>query len=156
MRVLGIAAGLWREGGCIFVGDVRNRGLLEPFHTSVELARAKPAATVDAIRRQVSNKMQREEELVVDPGFFYALSGRMWSITHAETWLRKGFHENEMTKFRYDVLLQVSGQPADGQQTQWIDWLKEGLSLQSLREKLTRENHTLLALKRIPNARVKK
>ena len=156
MRVLGIAAGLLREGGCIFVGDVRNRGLLEAFHTSVELVRAKPAATVDAIRRQVSNKIQREEELVVDPAFFYALSGRMWGITHAEAWLRRGFHENEMTKFRYDVLLQIGGEPADGQNAQWIDWLKEGLSLQSLREALIREKRTSLALKRIPNSRVNK
>ncbi|HET9282166.1 MAG TPA: amino acid adenylation domain-containing protein, partial [Candidatus Angelobacter sp.] len=156
VRVLAAVAGLLREGGYIFVGDVRNRSLLEVFHTSIELARARPGVTVDAIRRQVSNKGQREEELVVDPRFFHALSGRVAGISHAEILLRRGVRENEMTKFRYDVVLQAGVAPAGGQNIQWMDWQKEGWTLTSLREALAGRAPAILAIKRIPNARVRK
>ena len=65
VRVLEGAVARVRPGGFLFVGGVRNRALLEAFHTSVLLHQSPDALPADELRRRVRSHMAREKELLV-------------------------------------------------------------------------------------------
>jgi SAM-dependent methyltransferase len=109
VRVLEHAVRATAPGGTVFVGDVRNRRLLEAFHTSVELAQAPPDRPRHELRHRIADRMNRERELVVDPAFFEALRAHIPAITDVSVHVKGGRHRTEMTRFRYDALLQVNG-----------------------------------------------
>jgi natural product biosynthesis luciferase-like monooxygenase protein len=100
---------LLREGGAVFVGDVRCLPLQEAFHTSVALAQAPPGAGADEVRRQARQRRERDHELVFDPPFFRALPQRVRRISKVRTHLKRGRRANELACFRYDVVLGVGG-----------------------------------------------
>jgi len=97
--------------GAVFVGDVRSLPLLPAFHASVELARASGSLPAAELARRVRRRVAQEEELVIDPAFFHALAHRWPAIRRVEVQLKRGRHANELTCFRYDVVLHV-GPPA--------------------------------------------
>ncbi|HEX8191018.1 MAG TPA: non-ribosomal peptide synthase/polyketide synthase [Pyrinomonadaceae bacterium] len=153
LRVLEGAARAVRPGGCVFVGDVRSLPLLEAFHTSVQMHGAPPSLAVEHLRRRVRKQMSQEEELVIDPRLFAALKERTGKLTHSKALLKRGRAHNELTKFRYDVVLYAGGEtPSRG--ADWLDWREEGLSLEGLRELLADPSNELLAVRAVPNARV--
>jgi hypothetical protein len=55
--------------------------------------------------------IEQERELVIDPDFFLALSRSIPRITGAEVLLKRGSN-NELTRYRYDVLLHIDGPKA--------------------------------------------
>ncbi len=97
--------------GAVFVGDVRSLPLLPAFHASVELARAPGSLPAAELARRVRRRVAQEEELVIDPAFFHALAHRWPAIRRVEVQLKRGRRANELTCFRYDVVLHV-GPPA--------------------------------------------
>ncbi|UQA59462.1 non-ribosomal peptide synthetase/type I polyketide synthase [Polyangium aurulentum] len=105
--VLAGAARAVREGGAIFVGDVRGLDLLEAFRVSVELCRASADERAERVAERARRATAREGELVLDPSYFDELVGAIPGISHAEIWLKRGRGTDEMTRFRYDVLLYV-------------------------------------------------
>ena len=70
LRVLEGAVSATRSGGFVFVGDVRSLPLLEAFHTSVELAKADDALSLEELRQIIRKRVADEEELILDPAFF--------------------------------------------------------------------------------------
>src|SRR6185369_2060727 len=153
LRVLEGAARAVRPGGFVFVGDVRSLPLLEAFHTSVEMHSAPPSLAVDQLRRRVRKQMSQEEELVIDPRLFAALKQRTSKLTHFKALLKRGRAHNELTKFRYDVILCAGGE-TPSTEADWLDWRDEGLSLEGLRELLGQPLNDFIAVRNIPNARV--
>ncbi|QBS39117.1 non-ribosomal peptide synthetase [Nocardia sp. CS682] len=102
-RVLEQVLGLLAPGGAIFVGDVRNLGLLEEFTTAVQIARNDgddPAAIRERVRRTVF----AEQELLVAPEYFHALC-RATDFETVDIELKRGYSVNELTRYRYDVVL---------------------------------------------------
>ncbi|WP_433665345.1 non-ribosomal peptide synthase/polyketide synthase [Nocardia sp. CA-128927] len=98
-RVLRLLA----PGGAVFVGDVRNLALLEEFATAVQIARNggdDPAVVDDRVRRDIS----AEQELLLAPEYFLAL-GRVLDFGAVDIGLKRGFSVNELTRYRYDVVL---------------------------------------------------
>ena len=106
-RVLRAAMLAVRPGGYIFVGDVRSLELREAFYASVEMARADPAATREDIRARVKQRKRHEQELLVRPEFFERLRTGGAAAVECEVQLKRGRAANELTRFRYDVVLQV-------------------------------------------------
>ncbi|HLK39604.1 MAG TPA: MupA/Atu3671 family FMN-dependent luciferase-like monooxygenase [Polyangiaceae bacterium] len=92
-------------GGAIFVGDVRSLPHLEVFHASVELSRAPDAMTAPELRARVAQRVAEERELVVAPRFFEDLAGSLSGLGEVRAEVKAGRGDNEMTRFRYDVLL---------------------------------------------------
>ncbi|HZB45820.1 MAG TPA: AMP-binding protein, partial [Pyrinomonadaceae bacterium] len=133
LRVLGGAAQAVRPGGSIFVGDVRSFPLLRAFHASVETHRAPSSLDAARLRSRVGEQVEQEEELTIDPSFFHALRRRLPSITGVDIQLKRGRHDNELTRFRYDVVLGVGGHRAEAIEPRWLDWRREGLSLDGVR-----------------------
>jgi amino acid adenylation domain-containing protein len=109
VRVLEGAVAALAPGGAVFVGDVRSLPLLEAFHASVELHRAAAALPAAELLRRVRRRTADEEELVVDPALFLALARRLPALRGAQVLLKRGRQANELTRFRYDVILRRDG-----------------------------------------------
>ena len=105
--VLERAAQVVEYGGHIFIGDVRHLGLLPAFHCSVQVSKAPPTSTIRSLKRKIALAIDQEKELVVDPQFFMSLAARNPRIAGAAILLKKGYANNELTRYRYDVVLQV-------------------------------------------------
>ena len=110
LRVLDGAVAALAPGGTLLVGDVRSLPLLEAFHASVELAQAGGEVRASELRDRIRRRAARDQELLLDPDFFRALPGRLPRISGVELRLKEGRHANEMTRFRYDVLLRVEAE----------------------------------------------
>ncbi|MEM7342691.1 MAG: phosphopantetheine-binding protein, partial [Chloroflexota bacterium] len=100
-------------------------------------------------------QIRLERELVIDPAFFYALQQHFPQISHVEVQLKRGDHQNEMTLFRYDVVLHIGPRPQPKADFKWVDWSETGLTVTTLKDRLQTETVNLLGFRNIPNARVK-
>ncbi|WP_437972165.1 amino acid adenylation domain-containing protein [Sorangium sp. So ce260] len=140
-------------GGVVFLGDIRSLPLLEAFHTSVQLHRASPDAASAEVLARVRRAVDGEEELVLAPELFHALRGQIPGVEHVEVWLKRGSGADEMTRFRYDVVLHVGAAPEPVAVGRSLDWAAaEGLAGV---ERAVREEGSLgLEVLGIPNARV--
>jgi len=93
-------------GGAVFVGDVRNLALLEEFATAVQIARHgdDPAAIGDRVRRDIA----AEQELLVAPEYFVSLCREAGGFDAVDIELKRGYWVNELSRYRYDVVLRKS------------------------------------------------
>ncbi|HYR10453.1 MAG TPA: condensation domain-containing protein, partial [Longimicrobium sp.] len=107
LRVLEGAAAALRPGGRIFVGDVRSLPLAGAFHASVELARAPDDLPAGRLQARVRRGMAEEQELLLDPALFEAVRARMPRLGRAEVQVKRGEYDNEVSRFRYDVVLHL-------------------------------------------------
>ncbi|HEX2223889.1 MAG TPA: condensation domain-containing protein, partial [Thermoanaerobaculia bacterium] len=124
-------------------------------HTSVELERAEPSLPVAELRQRVHARLRQETELVIAPDFFLALARHLPKIGRVEIHPKRGRAHNELTCFRYQVVLHVGGAPAiPAAPATWADWQAGDWSLERLRRALTGEGADALHLANIPNARV--
>ncbi|WP_436386012.1 amino acid adenylation domain-containing protein [Amycolatopsis sp. MEPSY49] len=97
LEVLRGALELLAPGGSLFVGDVRDLRQVRAFHTTVAEARG----------GDVEQNLLREKELLVAPEFFAGLPG----VT-ADIRVKRGRAVNELTQYRYDVVLRPGSAPA--------------------------------------------
>lgn len=154
LHVLEGAVKAVKPGGAIFVGDVRSLPLLEAFHTSVQLHQAPPSLSSVQLQQHVQQCITQEQELVIDPEFFLALKQHIPQISHVQIQPKRGYHYNELTKFRYDVTLYVETQVNTTQEFPWLDWQEQKLTLASVRHLLESAKPERLGLRRVPNARI--
>ncbi|WP_204015177.1 non-ribosomal peptide synthetase, partial [Virgisporangium aurantiacum] len=101
LDVLRAALRLVAPGGAVFVGDVRDQRLLRCFHTAVQARRVRSTVDTGALRQAIGQSLLREKELLVAPEFFAALGA-------VDVRLKRGRHHNELTRFRYDVVLHAT------------------------------------------------
>ncbi len=125
LRVLEGAAAALAPGGRIFVGDVRSLPLLGAFHASVELARAPEELPTERLRERVRRGMAEEQELVLDPALFDALRGRIPRVGRVEVQVKRGGYDNEVSRFRYDVVLRLDVDPGAADQLVVRSWSGE-------------------------------
>ncbi|MEV6559473.1 amino acid adenylation domain-containing protein [Nocardia sp. NPDC051756] len=96
--------GLLAPGGAVFVGDVRNLALLEQFATAVQISRNgddDPVAVGDRVRRDIA----AEQELLLAPEYFVGMCSDATGFDAVDIQLKRGFSVNELTRYRYDVVL---------------------------------------------------
>ncbi|XXY13500.1 amino acid adenylation domain-containing protein [Sorangium sp. So ce216] len=131
--VLASAVAASTVGGKIFIGDVRDLGLLKAFHVAVELDKAPPDLPLTDLRALVDKRLAQEEELLLSPSFFHALARQIPRIRAVQILLKRGRDQNELTRFRYDVVLHLDGD--EPRSTEWrvIDWSPGDPTLADLR-----------------------
>ena len=137
-------------GGCIFLGDVRSLALLEAFHTALELHRAAGPLSTARLRDGARQAVTQEQELAIDPAFFSMLRHRVPRIRQVEVQLKRGRHLNELTRFRYDVLLRVGGEAEPEiacKPAEWVD-------VASLRRLLQTTDQDIVLVDNVPDGRV--
>lgn len=111
-RVLEQSVACLRPGGAVFVGDVRDLSLLEAFHASIELAQAPASMATSDLRQRVRERIQHDPELVLGPEAFRGLASLIPGVTSVDVLLKRGRARNEMTRFRYDVILRTGSADA--------------------------------------------
>ena len=140
--------------GSVFIGDVRSFPLLKMFRTSVKWFQAADTVKPAVLTQHIEQAVLQEEELVVDPDFFLALRQRIPEISRVEIQLKRGRERNELTCFRYDVILHIGEPTAQSPAPPQLDWFKLNLTPASVREILAKTEPEFLAITNVPNARL--
>uniref|UniRef100_UPI004048BE00 amino acid adenylation domain-containing protein n=1 Tax=Orrella sp. TaxID=1921583 RepID=UPI004048BE00 len=142
--------------GVIFLGDVRMLPLLEMQSASVEYFRLGDDQTVEALSHNTRQRIKETDELLLDPAIFVQLKARIDQITDVELAIKRSEHHNEMSLFRYDVLIRV------GESSRTVNKRFESIvtdpehrfsDLDTLRQQL-QLNQEGLIVRAIPNARL--
>ena len=123
--VLTAAVGRCRLGGRVVIGDVRSRPLLDAFHASVLAQRPEVTELGHAAAAAARVESARDEELVVAPQWFAELAKGDPLVSRVAATPKRGLARNEMTCFRFDVVLDVAGRvswPVD----RWVGWADVG------------------------------
>ena len=163
VRVLEGAVQMVKPGGFIFIGDVRNLRLLTAFQAAVQLYQADPALERLQLQQRVQRAIFEETELVIEPDFFEALRDRLPAISRVNVELSRGRFANEMTQFRYNVILQI-GRVAQGERdlnefvfsqvpTVALDWTAD-LTPAAIHQQLAETQPEHLQINGVLNARV--
>ena len=156
-RVLEGAVAVVPPGGCIFVGDVRSLPLLEAFHASVQLSKADAALSVAELLRRVQSQIVQENELLIHPAFFFELKRQLPRISHIEIRPKRSRFHNELTRFRYQVMIHIGEAPASHSSVSWpfwVNWQEEGFTIGRLRQLLVTQQPDVLGIANVPNARL--
>ncbi|MEU6496822.1 non-ribosomal peptide synthase/polyketide synthase [Streptomyces sp. NPDC046984] len=153
--VLRGAAALLAPGGALFVGDVRNLRLLRTLSAAIETRRLSERledGDKEALRAAVDRAVAWEGELLVDPDYFAALEELegLEGFT-AEVRIKRGTHHNELTRYRYDVVLR-QGAPHQGPDAAESPWTALG-SVRAL-DALLAGRPGRIRVTGIPNARL--
>jgi amino acid adenylation domain-containing protein/thioester reductase-like protein/non-ribosomal peptide synthase protein (TIGR01720 family) len=160
LRTLEQAMSLLGPNGYLFVGDVRSKPLLRPYHASVQVYRSTDETDRKALLQRVSQRVSQEEELVITPSLFRELAAAHGFDVLLE--FQRGVVHNELTRFRYQASLRkrVGKNGSQGVRgtsqsaaLDWRDWSNSGLSLPSLRDEISLDPELIL-IEGVPNARV--
>lgn len=164
LKVLENAVRIVRPGGKIYVGDVLNLRLLKVYHTMVQAYQAPDDLLLEELDTRIQQRLLDEEELFIDPDFFYALEGYLPQIAKVEIQLKRGHYINELTQFRYQVVLhlqeQSENQPTSHISLTWIEkpWSSKTVDIDTLTHQL--DEHIVehpdkgLVIRNIPNRRI--
>ena len=153
VSVLARAIKTVKPGGRIFIGDVRSLPLLEAFHTSVQLYQASPDLPIAQLQQRIQERIRQDKELVIDPAFFTALKQHLPEISQIQIQLKRGQSQNELTCFRYDVILHIGTEVHAPTVPLRLDWQPE-LTLSAIRQRLVETQPEILGITGIKNARL--
>jgi len=120
--VLKRAVRLVSTGGHVFIGDIRHFGLLKVFHSSVQLEKAAAELNVRQLKERIGRSVELDKELVVDPRFFAEFARSLPETVSAQILIKRGDSDNELTRYRYDVVLEV-GVPQRAVDEMRVDWI---------------------------------
>src|SRR5262249_55445419 len=105
------------------------------------------------LRQQIEKSLLQEEELVIAPSFFHALKDHLSLISDVEIRHKRGRYTNELSKFRYDVILTINGESLSVEDVVELNWRDRKLSLPAVESLLVRTQPSFLRLTDVPNAR---
>jgi amino acid adenylation domain-containing protein len=141
------------DGGAVFVGDVRALHLFQTFHADVELRR-EPGRSVALARAHIRRAAAQDRELVLAPAFFEQLRREHPRISRVETQLRRGERDNEMTRYRYDVVLHAGTPVPQRAPDTVLDWADGRTTLADVETLVREQNPEALVVRGVPNARL--
>jgi len=153
-NVLEEAINVIAPGGTIFIGDVRNYQLLEPFAASVQLFQADADSSRPELKSSIGRRIQRESELTIDPAFFVDLKKVMPRIGWVEILPKYGRDDNELVNYRYDAVIHIDSAPPRTDDFDFIDWREDHRTLADLRLWIEENNPNSLKIANVPNDRV--
>lgn len=155
MEVLEKTIPLVQPGGQIFIGDVQSYSLMELFHTSVQLFQSPIKLSVADLRQRIKDRMAEEKKLLFAPDFFATLPQRLPQVSHVTLQLKRGEYQNELTRFRYDVILHIHKQIIPPKEPwYWDAWQAEKHDWNTIRQKLAEQKPEWLGIAQVPNARL--
>jgi len=137
--------------GRIVIGDVRDNRLLELFKGRLILQQMGHSVNIREFKWAVDQEILKEEELCFNPAYFYQLPSKHPAISHVEITWKDAESLNELTLYRYNVVLQV-GKVVDMEKPDWQDFNNPatfGMAFQQLKD-----NQPMIALKNVTNFRL--
>ena len=155
VRVIEGVVKLVQPGGKVFIGDVESFPLLEAFHTSVQLTQASASLSTAVLRDRIYKQSAKNKKLNITPEFFIALKEHLPQISHVEIQLKRGHYQNELTRFRYDVVLHL------GEKVSlptippiFLNWQQDNLTIARVCQQLVETSPEILVVKQVPNGRI--
>lgn len=164
--VLDKALGLVNDRGNIFVGDVRHADLATAFYSEIETRQASSEMSDEALKQLITERAKQEGELLVSPEFFSAYREQNPRLVHVNAQLKRGGFVNEMSGYRYDVVLSVSASTSPNHTYEPVEFdavlRAEGLfeqaseeqALHCLTDYLAKRQDACTLIRNIPNARL--
>ncbi|MDE9463055.1 non-ribosomal peptide synthetase [Xenorhabdus bovienii] len=141
-------------GGTILLGDIRNLDLLTAHVTAIEQSHlGEQRISVGTIANRIQRRLQQEEEFLLSPTYFAQLPARYPEIDRVDILVKRGVGDNEMLRYRYDVILHKKDESTKSCGHAPFIWY-DFVSLENLRDKLQGEEQ-IFGVSGIPNARVK-
>ena len=142
-------------GGMIFIGDVRNLHLFRDFVIATQISNSPPQTSISDLRARIENAIATEAELLIAPEFFEALKERLDSLAGIDIRAKRGHEVNELTQFRYDVVLVKKGAKiVELARVPTLRWGADISDSSALRLKLLHEENVALRVVDIPNRRL--
>ncbi|BAY29639.1 amino acid adenylation domain protein [Nostoc carneum NIES-2107] len=154
LQVIEKSVKLIKPGGQIFIGDVRSLPLLETFHTAVQLNQAIASLSSYELQQIVRERILYERELVLHPEFFPTLKQRIPRISHVQTLLKRGHSQNELIRFRSDIILHIDNDVFLNIEPLCWDWDNNDISIPQICNFLQQKQPKTLKIINVPNARV--
>ncbi|MER5479927.1 condensation domain-containing protein [Streptomyces sp. NPDC002734] len=153
-RVLRSAVRAVGAGGHVYIGSVRSLPLLSALHLVPQLDLLDPGDPAALVREGVAARVAREEELALDPAWFTGLADRLPGVGEVFVLPRVGRHRNELSAYRYDVVLRVGEPAAEAAPTPVLDWSADRLTPDALAGHLRTHAPRRLLLRSVPDARI--
>lgn len=166
MQVLERAIQAVATRGVLFIGDVRSLPLLTAFHTWVQFCQADAGLERTQLQQYVNRSHFEEPELAIDPALFHALRDQFPQIQQVQIRLSRGRSQNEMTQFRYNVLLHIEPlrspeslrlRGSDAHQRsplQQHDWKRHPITVEAVQNQLGETAPERLMITNVANSRV--
>nr|APD72123.1 non-ribosomal peptide synthetase 7 [Streptomyces sp.] len=152
--VLERALPLLAPGGSVFLGDLRNLDLSRCMQTGVELTRGGDSPDRETTLRAIDQRTALETELLLSPALFSALAADLPAIRSVDVRIKRGVHHNELTRYRYDVVLSTREPATDLRGAPRLDWGTELTSAAGLREYVRTHRPAVLRVAAVPNSRI--
>jgi hypothetical protein len=110
---------------------------------------------VGEMREKIEERMNEERELVVSERFFEEMKREEIEIGEVEIKVKGGRRENELTKYRYDVIVR-KGREEERAGGKEVEWEAEQMSVEKLSEMLREGREERIKVKGIINRRVER
>ncbi|KAE9406246.1 acetyl-CoA synthetase-like protein [Gymnopus androsaceus JB14] len=151
---IGKVIAIMASTGRIFIGDVRSHALI-PYHDAERMLSSLPQdASVDDGRIIMQRYGEVQTELLLSPAFFYQLQRQYSAITHVEIRPKLMKARNELSRYRYTVLLHVGSPPMLITPALWIDYPSIGSTTSSILSELRSLRGSVVGVGQIPIADV--
>ena len=151
--VLRKAFSLLGETGAVFLGDIRDLRLLRCMRAGVHRT-SHPDDDIATARAAVDRAVERETELLVDPGMFDTLGEVLEGFGGADIRIKQATYDNELSRYRYDVVLHKRpAVPVSLAAVPTVSWEEVG-GLAGVTERLCAEHPPALRVTGIPNGRL--
>ncbi len=148
-EVLGKSISFLKGKGRVIVGDVRDNRSLELFKSRIQIKRLKESDTIKEFNWAVEQEVLREKELCFSPEYFFKLKSHFPEISHIEILWKQASYSNELSLYRYTVIIYVGD--AEVTKPQWESWDEIG-DKEEIIERLKKGE--TVAVKDIPNPRL--
>lgn len=155
IKVIQNAIGVMKPGGVIYIGDVQTLAALKMHYAFDQLHQVGDDLPVSAFKKIVDRRIEKEEELIADPAFFYFLPTLIPQIAAVDVQLRRGFFLNEGTKCHYDVWLYIGAGPLVVTPDIYVEWQPTS-TISWIEEMLIQNPSAILQINGIPNKRIAK
>jgi SAM-dependent methyltransferase len=146
---------LLAPGGSLLLGDLRNPDLARCFQTGIALARPGSAqGDREALLRTIDQQVATETELLLSPALFDALARDLPAVRAVDVRAKRGRHDNELTRYRYEAVLSTAEPVADLGTAPTLRWGQDVSSTIEAEHRLTTTRPAMLRLAGVPNRRV--
>lgn len=142
------------DDGCLYIGDIQSYTLLRNYHLNDQLNHLANDESVENFLRIINKRVQIEEELVIDPEFFYSLKSLNSKIGRVEVKLRRGNILNETTQYHYDVFIYLKKGNAKHINSEVIIWDESIKNLNDIKKKISARSSEIIYITGIPNRRL--
>ena len=140
------------DSGRIFIGDVRSYNLIQYHDTERAIGSLPRHASVMDVRKALDGFTATQTELLINPSFFYGLKRRIPEITHVEILPKTMPARNELSRYRYAVIIHIGVQPSVLTPSSWVDLSTVKTPHIAVRQILRDSSQEIVGVTRVPIA----